>query len=74
MSPIVDGVAQEYPTQLTVQRVNALTDNGLALMRQYQIPGHPVVLIIDRNGQEVARLVGLQSAEAIEQTLQPVLP
>lgn len=73
MNPIVDGITEQYGSQLTVKRVNAIEGDGPAVMRQYNIPGHPTILIFDRSGQETQRLIGLQPSatvlEAVEQVL-----
>jgi thiol:disulfide interchange protein len=53
-----------------VKRVNANTGDGPTIMRDYRLLGHPTVLIFDEQGQEVERLVGPQSREALENALQ----
>lgn len=73
MKPIVDGLEQKYGAQMVVRRINANEGDGPAIMYDYKIPGHPVILIFDRQGQEVKRLIGPQPVEAIEEVLQPVL-
>lgn len=73
MSPIVDGLEQQYQGQIAVQRINAIAGDGPAIMKTYHILGHPTVLIFDRQGQEVKRLMGVQPAEEIENVLKEVL-
>src|SRR5262245_38889808 len=73
MQPIVDGLERDYEGQIFVQRVNAYEGDGPAIMAAYQIKGHPTFLIIDRQGQEVNRLIGPQSPEKLAEALQPVL-
>lgn len=73
MSPIVDGLEQQHQGQIAVRRINAITGDGPAIMKAYHILGHPVVLIFDRQGQEVTRLMGVQPAEAVEKVLQETL-
>lgn len=46
---------------------------GPAIMRAYRIQGHPTILIMDRQGQEAARLIGPQPAEKVTELLQRVL-
>jgi thiol-disulfide isomerase/thioredoxin len=73
MAPIVDGLEQEYGGQIAVQRVNADKGDGPAIMRKYQILGHPTLLIFDNQRQEVQRLLGPQPVHDIEILLQKVL-
>jgi thioredoxin-like negative regulator of GroEL len=73
MAPIVDGLGQQYRGQVAVQRVNATAGDGPTLMRRYRILGHPTLLIFDRQGQEVKRLMGPQPVEVVEEILQEIL-
>lgn len=73
MSPIVDGLEQQFSDQITVKRVNAGIGDGPAIMEAYRIPGHPVSMIIDAEGNETARLIGPQSEELVVEELQKIL-
>jgi thiol:disulfide interchange protein len=42
-------------------------------MRAYRLPGHPTLLFFDADGQEAVRLVGPQTNEIIEESLQKIL-
>ncbi|MFC1974783.1 thioredoxin family protein [Chloroflexota bacterium] len=73
MTPIVDGLEQQYGKQIAVRRVNAAEGDGPAIMQNYRIPGHPTLMIFDSEGQEVKRLIGPQPVTAVEETMQEVL-
>jgi thioredoxin-like negative regulator of GroEL len=73
MRPIVDGLEEAYRGQLVVKRINANEGAGPALMQAYRIPGHPTILIFNREGEEIRRIIGPQPAEAIETVLQEIL-
>jgi len=73
MKPIVNGLEQKYNEQITVRWINANEGDGPAIMRTYKIPGHPVIMIFDRQGQEVKRFIGPQPVEAIEEILLVIL-
>ena len=73
MAPIVDGLEQKYGEQMAVQRLDANTADGQAVMRAYRILGHPTLLLFDRSGQEVERFIGPQTVETIETALQELL-
>ncbi len=67
MTPIVDGLEQQFDGQIIVRRVNAAEEDGPAIMRGYRIPGHPTLMIFDSAGQEVKRLIGPQPATVVEE-------
>lgn len=73
MKPIVDGLETQFGDQLAFQRINANEGDGPAIMRAYRIQGHPTILLIDPQGQEVSRFIGPQSAEQLAEALQQVL-
>ena len=73
MTPIANGLAQEYSGQIAVQRINAEQGDGPAIMREHRILGHPTLLIFDSQQQEVHRLIGPQPVHDIEILLQEVL-
>lgn len=73
MTPIVDGLETQYAGQIAFQRINANEGDGPAIMRAYQVQGHPTILIVDRQGREVKRFIGPQSSEQIAEGLQQVL-
>ncbi|MCL4294259.1 MAG: c-type cytochrome [Anaerolineae bacterium] len=73
MTPIVDGLEVQYGQQFAFRRINANEGDGPAIMRAYQVQGHPTILIFDRLGQEAGRLIGPQSAEEIAKVLEQVL-
>ena len=73
MVPIVDGLEQQFEDQLAVKRVNAEIDDGPAIMKAYRLPGHPVLMLIDPQGSETARLIGPQSKDVLLEELQKIL-
>lgn len=73
MKPIVDGLETQFGDQIAFQRINANEGDGPAIMRAYRIQGHPTILLVDPQGQEVNRFIGPQSAEQLTKVLQQVL-
>jgi thiol:disulfide interchange protein len=73
MSPIVDGLEQQFTGQVVVQRINAKVGDGPEIMQAYRIPGHPVTMIIDAGGNEKLRLIGPQTQAKLERELQKTL-
>ena len=73
MTPIVDGLEAQYGNRVAFQRINANTGDGPVIMRAYRVQGHPTLLLLDRNGREVNRLIGPQPAETVAGALQHLL-
>ena len=73
MAPIVDGLEQAYSGRVAFKRINANKGDGPAIMEAYRIPGHPVTLIFDANGQETQRFIGPQSGDLVAAALDTML-
>ena len=73
MAPIVDGLEQTYDDAVAFKRVNAFEGDGPAIMESYRIPGHPVTLIFDVEGQETQRFIGPQPADIVAAALNKTL-
>ncbi len=72
MKPIVNGLEQEFGDRIAIRRVNADKENGPAIVRAYNILGHPTILFIDGAGQEVQRFVGPQSVETLRTAIKTI--
>jgi len=70
MLPIVDGLEETYSDRIAFQRINADKDDGPAIVRAYNILGHPTFIFVNRAGQEVRRFVGPQTIETLQQTIE----
>lgn len=55
MKPILEEVAGEYKTKITIASLN--TDNNPALSQKYNISGIPCMILF-KDGKEVKRIVG----------------
>ncbi len=73
MTPIVDGIEEQYGEQIVFKRVNADVDDGPTIVQAYHIPGHPTTILFDKEGNEVQRLLGPQPTEVVEQALKKIL-
>jgi hypothetical protein len=72
MSPIVDGLAQDYGDRVAFQRLNARQE-GEKLFRQYGLRGHPAYVVLGRKGQVVWQQIGEVSHQGLEDALRQVL-
>jgi len=73
MTPIVDGLEEQYQDRVAVRRLDANQGDGPEIIRQHKILGHPTILLIDQAGQERGRLVGPQAQEAVADLLEQLL-
>ena len=70
MEPIVKGMIKTYEGKASLIEINI--DEQSTLATDYMVQSIPT-LIIFNHGREVKRLVGLQPAEIIEQSLNKVM-
>ena len=73
MQPIVDGLEAEYIESVEFERINASTNEGLALFDAYGLFGHPSYLILDETGEILWQSVGEQTGEFIENSIKALL-
>jgi hypothetical protein len=73
MTPIVNGLEETYGKDFTIVRVDIDTEKGKKLGREIGFIGQPTFLFADSEGQEVRRLMGPQSPEAMQQAVEDVL-
>jgi thioredoxin-like negative regulator of GroEL len=60
----VDGIEKQYRGQIKFIRVDMATQEGKDLAGQYYVFGTPVIILF-KEGKEVNRLIGYQSAESL---------
>ncbi len=74
MTPIVNGLEQEFTGRATVVRLNAADPEHIQLQERYLVRGHPSFVILDANGEAVQTFVGAQPAETLSAALEAVAP
>jgi len=74
MRPIVDGLEQAYDDRIDFRRYNIDSEDGEAWASQYRLRGHPAFLLLNSQGQESWRYLGVIPRETIETELQAALP
>lgn len=70
IAPILEDVAEEYEDQLTVAKLD-VDENPNTAMR-YGVQSIPTMILF-KNGQEAARLVGAMSKDRLLSQLEPYL-
>ncbi len=70
MKPIVEEIVSEcHGNKVLVRAVDVSHGRNRALAKRYRLVGVPTFLFLDRDGNEVARLVGKQSRQSLRQAL-----
>lgn len=70
MKPIVDRIAHQcHENKVLVRTVNVSRSENKGLTQKYRLVGVPTFLFLDKDGREVARLVGSQSERDLRQAL-----
>ena len=67
VGPIVDSIAQEFEGKAVVGKVNVDDEQELAV--KFGVMSIPTILVF-KNGQEVNRVVGLQSKQSLAHMLE----
>ena len=74
MTPIVNGLADEFEGQVAVHQLNAAEPANIQLQSEYGLRGHPSFVVLDADGRSVQTFLGPQSEEALRQTMGIVGP
>lgn len=72
MSPIVDGLAQDFSDRIVFQRLNAHQE-GEKEFRQFGLRGHPAYVMLDRRGKVAWQMVGQMSRQDLEAAIRRAL-
>jgi thioredoxin-like negative regulator of GroEL len=73
MTPIVNGLEDEFGGEITVVRLNATDSESAALQSQYGLRGHPSFLVLNASGDVVERFFGPQNEEALRAAIELAL-
>ncbi|MCB0012172.1 MAG: hypothetical protein KDE34_09730 [Anaerolineales bacterium] len=73
MTPIVDGLDEEFAGQLTVYQLNAAEAAVITLQGQYGVRGHPSFALIDENGAVSDRFLGPQTESTLRTAINKLL-
>ncbi len=65
MTPIVNGLANEYENEITIYQLNAAEREVSLLQQQYEVRGHPSFVILRQNGEVAARYLGPQDEHVL---------
>ncbi|MCA9915957.1 MAG: hypothetical protein KC496_21530, partial [Anaerolineae bacterium] len=72
--PIVNGLEEQFDTDVSFLSLNAQDGSeGETYFQQLRLPGHPVIVLFDADGQEVYRGLGIIEESAILEQIMSVL-
>ena len=74
MTPIVDGLEEEFGGQVSIIRLDAAQPENAELQNQYGLRGHPSFAVIDGNNQVTQTFFGPQPAGQLRTAIQSVTP
>ncbi|HRW03528.1 MAG TPA: hypothetical protein P5121_00450 [Caldilineaceae bacterium] len=74
MKPVVNGLEQVYGDQIAFRRYNIASPEGEAWASQYSLRGHPAFLLLNTQGEESWRYVGVVAQAVVEAELNALLP
>jgi thioredoxin-like negative regulator of GroEL len=74
MTPIVNGLEEEFSGQLTVLQLNAAEIENAQLMQEYGVRGHPSFAILTANGRLLQTFLGPQTKEVLRGEILAILP
>lgn len=73
MRPVVNGLRETYGDEIEFRYFNIASQEGRAWAEQYSLRGHPAYVLLDADGEESWRALGVLPRETIEAELQAVL-
>ena len=65
MHPIVDGIESQYAPTISVYRLDYNDPSDQRIAHAYAVRSHPVLLVIDQSGVQVARWSGIVADDQI---------
>ncbi len=73
MKPIVNGLENEYGTQIEFVPVNIDDEASAALKQQYSFRYQPHFLLVDANGEVIEEWLGYTDPELFEQAFAAIV-
>ena len=69
MEPVVNGLEQEYGSQVEFQRIYASDSDGRAIFQSYNLRGHPAYVILNPNAEVLWIGFGEQAKDILAQQI-----
>ena len=69
MTPIVDGLENEFAGHATVLQLNADETENAQLQQQFGLRGHPTLVVLDGNSRPAQTFIGPQTEVVLHEAL-----
>ena len=73
MFPIVNGLEENYSSELSFERLDAAIQSNEQLQLQFGVRGHPTFVVLDKNGAVAQIFIGPQAEEALKNAITAVI-
>lgn len=73
MQPVVDRLEADFEAQVAFRNVNVRDVEGAALFSQFGLPGHPSIVILGDDGDEIYRAFGIVEESELRSVLETVV-
>ena len=67
--PIVDGLEKDYGDRVAFRQVDAGDPRTRGVLATYQVRGHPTFVVLNAEGEVIARRVGESGREPLERAI-----
>lgn len=74
MTPIVDGLTEEFEGRVAVERLDASVPENVQLQAEYGVRGHPSFVVLSGEGRPVQTFLGPQPEETLREAMSAVAP
>ncbi len=74
MTPIVNGLAEEFAGEIEVRQLNVEEPDNAAVQTAYNLRGHPTIALINNDGEKVQQFFGVVDEAALRTALEQLAP
>lgn len=74
MTPIVHGLQEEFADQVEVQLLDVSLPENEAIQQQYNLRGHPTMVLINAKGEKVQQFFGVVDEIKLRTALKELIP
>jgi protein-disulfide isomerase len=74
MTPIVNGLEEEFAGQVTVKQLDASLPENVQLQAEYGVRGHPSFIVLNGNGIVIQTYIGPQPEETLREVMLVAAP
>lgn len=74
MTPIVHGLQEEFANQVEIQLLNVGLPENEAIQQQYELRGHPTMVLINADGEKIHQFFGVVDEMQLRTALQDLIP